>query len=57
MHYFRDEETEASAFCSSHDWFVYVCAAVRLPQLDLNSLVKPRLQLFVQLSVLQKNQL
>lgn len=45
MHYCRDEETEAWALGSScNRFYVSLC---HLPQLGLNSLVKPRLRLCV----------
>lgn len=46
MHYCRDEETEAWALGSSCNRFICV-SLCHLPQLNSNSLVKPRLRLRV----------
>lgn len=43
MHYCRDDETEAWALCSSCKRFMCVSLCY-LPQLDLNSLLKPKLR-------------
>lgn len=46
MHYCRDEEAEAWALCSSCNRFICV-SLCHLPQLGLNSLVKPKLRFLV----------